>query len=414
MATFEYHAIQTSDRSRTKGIINANNEREARELLRDQDLIVSKMKKVATQATSKGGGRDGGNIIQQLMSQMFGVSTKEKITFTRNIGMMIRAGIPLTEALMYFENFVKNAKFKSVISQIRSDIMTGMAFSAALARHKDLFDDVYINVTKAGETSGELDQTMSRLTDLMVKADKMKMKIIAAMIYPALVLVIVGIVLIIMFVLVIPTFVDIYKQMGVSLPLITQIMFEISKFMRGQWYIAFPLLGTLIFLFIKYVKSPSGKVVIDKILIKLPVVKDLIIYTQNSQFISTFYVSFGAGIPITEALYLSTQTVTHSQIRESFNDVNTKIQSGQRLATSLAATGNVPEIVLLMISSGEESGDLDKMLQRCFEYLEEEINHKVEILMAMMEPIMLLFIGVVVGFVALSIYLPLFSVYEFL
>jgi len=144
----------------------------------------------------------------------------------------------------------------------------------------------------------------------------------------------------------------------------------------------------------------------------VPVLGELVKYTQSSHFVSTMFVSFGAGLPITDALFLATETLSHTQIKAAFKKVNLQIQGGQRLAVALAATGYVPDIVMLMISTGEESGDLEKMLEASYDYLEEEINHRVGVLTSLMEPIMLMVIGTVVGFVALSIYLPLFSVYD--
>lgn len=415
MPAYHYEAMKFSDRSRITGVLNATSEKDAREILREQDLIPTKLKLVKNVGIDEIGGKKGkGNFFSGLIQRVFGVGAKERITFTRNIGMMIRAGIPLTDSLMYFENFVKNPKFKAIVSRIRQDIMQGYSLSQALSRHKTVFNDVYISVTRAGEKSGELDRTMSRLTELMMKSEKLKMKIVTASVYPCIVLGIVGLVLILMFVLVIPTFVDIYAKMGVELPLITQIMFWLSKFLKDQWYISFPLMFISIFGLVKFLKTPSGKVFVDTMLLKIPVINDLLIYTQNSHFVSTFYVAFGAGLPITDAIYMATQTIQHTQIREAFQQVNIQIQTGQRLGSALQATGFVPDIVLLMVSSGEESGDLENMLESAFEYLEDEVNHKVEILTSMMEPILLMLVGVVVGFVALSIYLPLFSVYEHL
>lgn len=411
MASFQYEALKMSDRTKVNGLITATSEKEARELLREQELIPTKLRvindKTAAAASKK-------NFIAEIVQSVTGVGAKERIAFTRNIGMMIRSGIPLTEALMYFENYVKNRKFRAIVNRVRTDIMGGMSFSQALARHKQVFNDVYVNVTKAGERSGELDQTMARLTDLMLKAEKLKMKIIAAAAYPAIVLVIVALVLLIMFTLVIPTFIDIYDKLGVPLPMITQVMFKMSSLLRDDWYITFPLIGISIFGIVKWFQSASGKRLWDRVVMKVPVMSDLVKFSQNSHFVSTFYVAFGAGIPITDALFLATNTVTHTQINEAFMNVNQQIQIGHKLSASLANTGYVPDIVLLMISNGEESGDLDKMLEASYEYLEDEIGHKIDILTSMMEPAMLVVVGVIVGFVAISIYLPLFSIYDFL
>ncbi len=412
MPSFHYEALKISDRSKVSGVINAGDEKEARELLRDQELLPTKLKVVNNDMATAKGKRL--NPIQEILQQFMGVGSKEKLTFTRNIGMMIRAGIPLTEALMYFENYVTNRKFRKVVQQIRADILSGYSLSQALAKHKKIFNDVYVTVTQAGERSGELDQTMSRLTDLMVKSEKVKMKVISASIYPLIVLLIVCLVLIVMFVLVIPTFVDIYDQMGVALPAITQFMFMLSEMLRNHWYIAFPMMGFSIFGLIKYFTTAGGKSLWDRMVLMIPVFGDLVTHIQNSHFISTFFVAFSSGLPITEAIYLSAQTVQHTHIRAAFQQVNIQIQTGQRLAVALSSTGYVPDIVLLMISSGEESGDLERMLENSFDYLEDEISHRIDILTSMMEPAMLVVVGVVVGFVAMSIYLPLFSIYEFI
>lgn len=407
MTTFQYQAMKISDRAQVSGVISAESEREAREMLREQDLIPTKLNAVKT-ARPQGPGLSW---IDQIMSRFTEVGSKELITFTRNMAMMNRSGIPLTEALLYFENYAKNPKFKVIISQIRQDILNGMSFHQALAKH-ELFNQVYVNVTKAGESSGELDATLSRLAEVLGNSEKLKMKVVSACVYPMIVLFIMVLVLLVMFLWVIPTFVDIFEQMGLKLPLITQIMVAISRFMTGAWYIFFPLVGVSCYGLFKYFTSASGRAVVDRVMLKMPVLGELVKYIANAQFVSTFHVSFSAGLPITEALQLSVQTIGHSEIRQAFQRVNTQIQAGQGLGVSLAQTGKVPELVLLMISSGEESGELDRMLKMSLDHLEEEVNHRVGILTTMLEPLLMLVLGVVVGFVALSIYMPMFSMYE--
>lgn len=409
MASFHYEALKISDRTKTNGIINANGEKEARELLREQNLIPTKIE-VITSKTARTGQK--GNLLAQTLQKFGGVGAKDKIAFTRNLGMMIRAGIPVTDSLIYYENYAPNPKFRKIVSQIRQDIISGYSFSQSLAKHNKLFDDVYVNVIKAGESSGELDQALNRLTHLLTKAEKLKAKVVSAAVYPIIVVVILILVLLIMFLLVLPTFADIYKQMGVKLPLITIIMMGISDALRLYWFVSFPALGSAGFGIYKFLKSETGKILTDSFFMKLPIVGDLIKHTQSSHFVSTLYISFGAGLPITDALYLATETLSHTMIKASFKQVNLQIQAGQRLAVSLAATGYVPDIVMLMISTGEESGDLEKMLEAAYDYLEEEVNHRVDIMTSMMEPLMMLVIGVVVGFVALSVYLPMFSIYD--
>jgi type IV pilus assembly protein PilC len=407
MPSYQYQAIHMQTKSRSTGVILADTERHARELLRGQELMTTTIKVVTVQRTIV-----KTNPIKQLIGRFRGVGAKEVIVFSKNVGMMVRNGLPLTEALMYFETYLDNAAFRAIISQIRKDITNGLGLSSALAKYPKLFNSTYVNVIRAGEVSGELDKTMARMTEMMGRSEKINKKIKSAMVYPIVILCITGLVLLLIFTIVLPTFVGIYKSMGVELPLITQIMVAISTFLTSWWFVAFPMLFGSGFGLMKWLKSPHGIRTIDVVSLKLPAVKDVTLFTNASQFISCLSVGFAAGIPITEALFLAGNTVTNHVIRKSYQGMNLKIQSGQRLGPTLAETGYMPNWVLVMVSTGEESGDLEQMLDNSVEYLDEEINHKVEIMMALMEPSMLLVLGAVVGCVALGIYLPLFGMYE--
>lgn len=411
MPSFQYEALKISDRSKLTGVISASNEKEAREKLREQELIPTRLR-IISNNIDVNAGKTGFNIFKRLANFFQGISLKDKITFTRNMTMMVKAGIPVTEALLYFENYCKNNKFKAVVSEIRRDILSGYSFSQALAKHDRIFDNIFVNVTQAGERSGELEETLARLTDLMIKQGKLKSKIVSASIYPVIVISIMCIVMLIMFLFVIPTFVDIYKQMGVKLPMITQIMVAISTGLREYWFVSFPLLGASGFGLAKYMSTPNGRKLMDAINLKIPVLDQLVTFVNNSSFVSTLHISFSSGLPIIDALHISTQTIGNSIIRTALQNVSIQVQTGQKLAASLAATGHVPDIVLLMISIGEESGELEKMLGNSFEFLEEEVNQRVEILTAMLEPILLLVLGSMVCAMALSIYMPLYGMYD--
>jgi type II secretory pathway component PulF len=412
MSAYQYEAVNMSDRKRSNGMINASTEREARELLREQELIPTKLKLVGgTVALAKDGIKPA-SALDKLMAPFSQVSGKEKIAFTRNLSMMVRAGIPLTDGLLYYENYSKHPKVKAMVGSIRRDILGGKSFSQGILPYQSTFSEIYVNVIRAGEASGELDGILARLADLMIKDDKMKAKIVSAAVYPVVVLGIVGIVLLVMFLLVLPTFEDIYKKMHVSLPFITQVMLGISWVLRNYWFIMFPSMGALVFTFLHYIKTPGGKAQWDALLLKIPVVKGLMQFMNCASYVSTLLISFGSGLPIVEALELSANTVDSTPIRKAFANVSVQIQAGQRLASALAATKVVPDLVMLMLATGEESGEIDKMLHSSLEYLEDEVNHKVDILISMMEPCMLVVLGFIVGTLALSIYLPLFSIYE--
>lgn len=408
MPSYQYEALRISNKKKMTGIITADNEKEARERLREQDLIPTRVKP----ANKTNAEKKADNPVMKFIQKLQGVGLKDKITFTRNMSMMVKAGIPLTEGLMYFENYCHNPVFREIIAEVRRDILSGYSFSQALAKHSKLFPESFITVTEAGEKSGELEETLNRLTELMIKQDKLKGKVISASVYPLIVLCIMGIVMLIMFLFVIPTFVNIYKQMGVTLPLITLIMVWISDALRGWWFVSFPMLGVAGFGIFKFVQSTTGRCFLDKVNLKIPVLNELVTFLNNSQFISTLHVSFSAGLPIMDALYYSIQTVNNTVIHEAFKQITEDIQTGKKLAAALSDTGHVPDIILLMISIGEESGELEKMLGNSFDYLEEEINQRVEVLTALIEPLMLLVLGAMVCALAISIYLPLYSMYE--
>jgi type IV pilus assembly protein PilC len=415
MSTYQYTAVKITDKSQVQGTIHAESERHARELLREQELYPTLIKRIkaADPTIDKKRLKGKAHPLQDwLVEKVSNIGLQEKITFTQNLEMMVKAGIPITEALLYMESYMDNPKFKRMVNSIRMDILSGYSFSRALAKHKDVFNEVYVSIIQAGESSGELEVLLKRLSDILLGEARLRKKIISALTYPAIVVCIVFVVLLIMFMFVIPTFTDMYSKMGIQLPLITQIMVWISSFLRNYWYIALPLFGGMLYGLYRYSRTPSGKEFVDRSLLKIPVVSTLVNYVCCSHFISTLNVSFAAGLPITDCIYMACQTVTHTTLRRAFDTVNLKIQSGQHLATALADTEVLPTMTIIMISTGEKSGSLDEMLDHSLDYLEMEINQRVDILMSMMEPVLLVILGIIVGCMALSIYLPLFNMYE--
>jgi type IV pilus assembly protein PilC len=314
--------------------------------------------------------------------------------------------------LLYFETYSENASLKALGARVRKDILGGLSLSASLQKQKNMFNEVFIGIIQAGESSGELDVTLRRLTDLMVRSEKLKSKIVSASVYPAIVVGILSLVLLVMFVLVLPTFEKIYKQMNVELPLITQIMMGISYSLRGYWFITFPAMFASLFGMFKYFCSAGGKRLLDVWMLRVPVLKNLLCYANTSYYVSTLMVSFSAGVPITEALELAATTVSNCVIRDALKEVAPKVQVGYKLGAALEPIKYIPQLVMLMIATGEESGELENMLAASFEYLEEEVHQTVDRLTQLVEPILLLVLGLIVGVVALAVYLPLFSIYE--
>jgi type IV pilus assembly protein PilC len=410
MPNFDYKALDIKTKENRTGIVLATNEIEARLKLRGMNLVPLSLKVVQDEAT--GSGAAGSFNFSKIMEMFASVKNSDIISFSRNLAIMVRGGIPLTEALLYFENFAENRKFKKILNSVRNDILGGDNLSNALAKFPNAFSEIYINITKAGESSGELDVTMDRMADMITRTEKIKAKIISAAIYPCIVLSLVFIVMTVIFIWVLPAFTKIYKQMGIKLPDLTLFMVFISDCFRNYWFIVFPAIFGSIWGFLKFIKTPIGKDIFDKFCIRVPILTEVIRYSNISSFISTLAVCFNSGVPITEALDFAVNTVSNNVLKVSMQSVNRQVQVGKPLGVALSETGIIPELVLLVVATGEESGNLEQSLITATEYLEKEINSRIEILMALMEPLLLLFLGVVVGFVAMSIYMPLFSMYE--
>jgi type IV pilus assembly protein PilC len=413
---FQYVAVKIGGQDKVQGTIQAANEREARELLREKNLQVLSMKSLDSSDDSflnfAKKQAQSNQVLLWIGDKLSWIGLKEKILFTQNVGLMLRAGLPITEILLYMELYVKNPKFKLMLIETRQNIMVGMSMSAALARYPSVFDEVFVGIVRAGEASGELEVVLERLYHLLLTAQKLRKQVISALIYPAILVGLMVIVLCVMFLFVIPTFTNIYKQMGIELPFITQVMMGISDFMVNYWLLLLGVVGGGSYGLWRFIQTPVGKEKFDAVLIQIPVVRALVQYVSISNFIATLQVSFASGLPITDCMHLACRTVTHTQIRSAMESVGYQIQTGQRFAPAMAQTGLMPDMVMIMLSTGEESGELDKMLCQALEFLEEEVSKRVEILMSLMEPLLLLVMGGVVLVLALSIYMPLFSMYE--
>lgn len=412
---FQYTAVRPGAKDKIQGTIKASSEREAREFLREKELTPLTIKAIqnADSAVAKIFAKKAPNKAQLWLAEKLSTfGLKEKLSFTQNMALMLRAGIPITEVLMYMERYAENPKFRYMLIELRQNIMSGSSLSGSLARFGNSFDEVYIGIIRAGESSGELETVLDRLHTLLITAQKLRKQIISAMMYPAILIVIMTLALLAMFLFIIPTFTGIYKQMGVQLPWITQMMISISNFLQNFWMLVILGVAGGGYGFSKYANTAQGRQRIDAFLMQIPVVKGLIQYISLSNYLATLHVSFSSGLPITDCMYLASKTVTHTQIREVLEDVNYQIQTGQRLGPALYQTGLMPDMVMIMLSSGEESGELEKMLEQSLEFLEAEVTARVEVLMSLMEPIMLVSLGGIVLLLALSVYLPLFSMYE--
>ncbi|MBK8190710.1 MAG: type II secretion system F family protein [Vampirovibrionales bacterium] len=409
---YQYEAVHLLDRSRHRGLIQAQNEREARERLREQDLIPTRLSTLViaggdvASASSRGLG--------EWVNRFRGVGLREKIAFSRSLGMMLKAGVPITEALTHLETYGLHPAFRRMLRDIRQDVLAGATFGDAIARQNKAFDPVYCAVMRAGEASGDLVASLTRMTDLLTRAQRMRSKLITSLAYPAVVMLVVIAVFTILTMYVLPTFEVIYDRMGVSLPWPTQAFLWVSHALRGAWFVWLPLgIGAIVWI-VRQARSQAVQERLQARLMRLPWLGEVARLVGASHFLSTLSVAFAAGVPIIDALPLAAQTVPNPALRRSLAPVALQIQAGERLTGALAQSGVLGDIELLMTASGEESGELDVMLRNAFEFVEEELNQRLDILVTLLEPLALVLLGLIVGAMALAIYLPMFNAYEML
>jgi type II secretory pathway component PulF len=339
------------------------------------------------------------------------LSLQEQIDFTSIFQILISSGIPLIEALLFIENDATNPKLQAISKELKTKIMGGATFSDTIASYSDIFGKVYIGLTKAGEDSGELDKTMLRLLDLLKKQDSIKGRVLGALMYPVFVVLLAMVIVTIMLVFVFPTFREMFEAQGKEMPWITLTLMNIGQFLKTYWIVIPIIFGTVIFGTKFLLNWETSRRVIDEKILKVPLFRELMSYSNFSNFVAVMNVAYDAGIPIVECLYLAQLTLTNFTLLDSITEAIRNVQQGQQLSAALKATGVVPKMILFMVSTGEQAGSLSEMLNQATIYIDKQLDDIISTLTKMIEPFMLVFIGGIVLILALALYLPLFASY---
>lgn len=338
-----------------------------------------------------------------------GVSSQELAIFTRQLSVMFSAGLPLVQALEILGAQQQNKVFKEIIFTVKSDVEAGSSLANAFRKHPNVFDNLYCNMIASGEASGNLDQILQRLALYIEKATKIKGQVKSAMAYPSVVLSVAVIIVIVIMWKVVPTFANLFFEMGVALPLPTQITIAVSRFVASYFYLiigAFIGAGALIR---TYYQTYNGRRVIDRILLKIYVIGDLLRKTAVARFSRTFATLLSSGVPMLDSLEITAKTSGNSIVEDAIMESRRLVSEGKSLVESLAVSKVFPPMVLQMIGAGEQTGALDQMLNKIAEFYEDEVDRAVHTLVSLLEPIMIAFLGVIVGGIVMSIYLPIFT-----
>ena len=340
------------------------------------------------------------------------VKHKELALFTRQFSVMLDAGLPLVQCLEILAQQQENKSFQKVLLQTRSDVEAGMTLADSMAKHPRVFNPLYTNMVAAGETGGILDIILQRLSTYLEKMVKLKSDVRSALIYPVAVIVIAIAVITVIMIVVIPAFKAIFEGLlgpGEGLPLPTQIIVAISQFMASYWWLIAFVIGIIVFGLKTYYKTPGGERVIDKLLLALPILGALLIKITIARFARTLSTLLSSGVPILESLDITAKTAGNVIVAEAILKVRSGIEQGQTIVEPLKASKIFPTMVSQMIGVGEQTGALDAMLSKIADFYEQEVDAAVANMLALMEPAIILFLGISIGGIVIAMYLPLFT-----
>jgi type IV pilus assembly protein PilC len=393
MPTFSYTARTTSGELKSATLEAASRD-DAVAQLRRQRLTIVKVdeKKTAAQA-----GRGGS------------ITMRDIVIFTRQFSTMINAGLPLVQALDILSRQSENKALQAVVRQVVFDVESGNTVADAMRKHPKAFSDLYTNMVAAGEAGGILDTILNRLAVFMEKNEALVRKVKGAMIYPTVIMCVAAICVIVLLVKVIPTFASMFGSAGIPLPVPTQVVIGLSDFLLAQWYLMVGLLvGGVLFLR-QYYTTPNGQLVIDRLLLHVPVLGDVLRKSSVSRFTRTLGTLISSGVSILDGLEITAKTSGNRVVQDAILESRASIAGGDTISGPLQKSDVFPPMVISMIAVGEQTGGLDEMLSKIADFYDDEVDAAVSGLLALLEPIMIVFLGVVVGGMIVAMYLPIFD-----
>ncbi len=337
------------------------------------------------------------------------VADKDLIVFNRQLATLFSAGIPLLMGIQGLAEQIQNKTFKAILLKVAADIQTGSSFSDALAKHPKVFSDLYINMIRAGEASGTLDDILGRLASLAEHAAETKAKIKAATRYPKIVVSAMIIAILILMKFVVPNFMAIFKQVDLELPLATRMLIGANDIFTNYWYLLFGGAGILFFAFKAYAKTYRGRRQLDLFKLKAPIFGPIFLKIAMSVFTRTMSTLNRSGLSIVENLKICAEVVENIQISEVISDIEQGVKRGESVTATIKKSNFFTPMVVQMMSAGEESGELDNMLVKVSEYYDMEVDYSIKNIASLIEPILLAFLGAVVLFLMLAIFLPMWD-----
>jgi type IV pilus assembly protein PilC len=338
-----------------------------------------------------------------------GIKTRDIVIFTRQFATMINAGLPLVQSLGILAVQSENKDLKEITKQVVFDVESGNTLADAMSKHPRAFSQLYVNMVAAGESGGILDTILLRLATFLEKNDALVRKVKSAMVYPGVIISVAVIAVAVLLIFVIPTFQSMFASVNLELPLPTRIVIGLSEILTGYWWLILGVIGAVVFAFNRYYQTSAGRKQIDGWLLNAPVLGDLLRKSTVSRFTRTLGTLISSGVNILEGLEITAKTAGNRVIHDAVMEARSSIAGGETIAAPLEKSKVFPAMVISMISVGEQTGGLDTMLSKIADFYDEEVDVAVGALLSLMEPIMIVILGVIVGGMVVAMYLPIFD-----
>ncbi|MEI6166102.1 MAG: type II secretion system F family protein [bacterium] len=426
MPKFRYVAMDAKGRE-VEGMLDADNETRALTALKDKGLFPTSVTDIGggrNRGPSRGSGGGKGPVVAKVQSSGGSreikmpsflqprIKEKQIMIFTRQLATLVDAGLPLLRCLHVLQKQEKNPQFRDALAGMAESVEGGSTFAESMSQFPKVFTPFFVNMVKAGETSGALQTILVRLAEFMEKSNKIRNKVKGAMVYPLVVMVMAALILIVLMVFVIPKFKEIFDDLlgGKSLPMLTQAVIAMSNFMAQQWYIGLGIIIVWVVGFKSFKATRSGQEMLDRIMLKMPIFGTLVQKTAIGNFTRTLGTLMTGGVPILQALNIVKEVTNNAVLSRAVEQVHDSVKEGETIVVPLEASGVFPSMVVSMVQVGEETGALPEMLMKIAENYDDEVDTAVDALTSVIEPIMIMLLAVIVGTIVIAMFMPMISI----
>ena len=396
MPVFEYTARNATTGQILKGTLDVPNRDEVLKHIKQQKMIVVNVREQPKQLSLGGFGKKG-------------IKTRDIVIFTRQFATMINSGLPLVQSLDILAKQTENAALADVTKQVVFDVESGHTLADAFSKHPKAFTDLYVNMVAAGEAGGILDTILMRLATFLEKSDALIRKVKGAMVYPGVIMSVAGIAVAVLLIFVIPTFQKMFASVNMELPLPTRIVIAMSDFLINYWWALIAIIAGIVYAIKQYYKTPDGRLRLDQMMLNAPVLGDMLRKSAVSRFTRTLGTLISSGVSILDGLEITAKTAGNRVIHDAVMASRNSIAGGDTIAAPLEKSKVFPPMVISMIAVGEQTGGLDEMLTKIADFYDEEVDVAVGALLSLMEPMMIVVLGVIVGGMVVAMYLPIFD-----